>query len=94
MPARVIGGNGFRMIGMELDCVLYRFRKAPAPVLFQVPLMIADMGEEPLHFFFIIKILREEKARIPAQEDISDIEDDVHVRGSRFSSSGAYIMMA
>ena len=56
--------------------------------------MIADMGEEPFHFFFVIKILGEQKARIPAQQDISDIEDNVHGEGSRFSKSGAYIMMA
>ena len=84
MPARVIGGNSLGMIGMQRRCVLYRFGKAPAPVLFQVPLMIADMGKKPFHFFFIIKILREQKARIPAQEDISDIKDDVH--GERISA--------
>ena len=78
MPARVIGGNGFGMIWVLRDGQLHRFGKAPAPVLFQVPVMVADMGEEPFHLLFVLEILGEEKARIPAQQDISDIENDVH----------------
>ena len=85
-----------RMLAQTMlrNCEFHRLAEAAPPVLLQVPCIVADMGKEPFHFFFIIKILREKKTRIPTQEDISDIKDDVHVSGSKFSNSGAYIMMA
>ena len=94
MPARVIGGDGFGVIGVQCSRQLHRFSKTPAPVLFQIPFMIAHVGEKPFHFHFVFKILGKQKARIPAQQHIANVKNDIHVMVPVFSSSGAYIMIA
>ena len=52
----------------------------PAPVLLHVPVMGADMGEKPLHLRLVLEEAAVEIARVPAQQNVADIEHD---RGRR-----------
>ena len=47
-----------------------------APVLLQIPVRRADIAEEPLHLLLVVEDAAVEMARVPAQQDIADIEHD------------------
>ena len=66
------------MVGMAGGGFFHGIGKAAAPVLFKIPGRRADMGEKPLDLVLGGEDLAVEYPRVPMQQDVTDVEDDVH----------------
>ena len=64
------------VIGVVLDEKGHRLVPVPTAILLEVPFAGADCREEPFHPSLVVEELAVEIARIPAQQDIADIEYD------------------
>ena len=74
-PALVEGPDEIGLLGEERDAFGDGLGEGLAPVHLQVPFARTDAGEEILAFAIVGNQLAIERARIPADQHIADVED-------------------
>jgi hypothetical protein len=77
-PALVEGADRRREVGEARAQLGHRVREAAPAIAFEVVRRGEDVREEPLHPRLVLaEELAEQEARVPAQQHVADVEDDV-----------------
>ena len=63
----------FRELG---DPFRHHFAKRPTGIMFMMPFVGHDMGQEPVQFRRVVYQLFEQAAQVPSIQHVADIEDD------------------
>jgi len=76
-PALVEGADRGREVGEARAQLRNGLREAAPAIAFEVVRRREDVRQEPLHPHLVVEELAEQEARVPAQQDVADVENDV-----------------